>query len=724
MFRKYTCITQHDETDCAAACIAMVSKYYGLKIPLTKIRNLASTDLVGTNVLGISEAGKSLGFNVKAVRAEKEELNSEISFPVIAHVNKEGLLHYVVIYKIKKDRVIIADPAEGITKITIDDFLNIWSGILIFLTPSETFEKGNEKKGIFERFLFLIKPNKSIIFHISIATLVNTFLGLLGAFYFKYLIDDILVNHLKNTLVTFTVGLVFLKIFKLILSVFRKYMVLHLSQKINSDLMLKYYEHVLKLPLSFFEKRKVGEITSRIGDAGKVVGTLSDIIFSVLIDSLMIIVVGGILFIQNTKLFMCAVAFIPLYLIVVLVFIKPFRDHSRKVLESHSQLESFLVESLNGIATIKSLGGEEQACLKFENKFIDCLEKSFNQSKLGMLSGFIEGIIDIFSNNLILLLGGLEVIKGNISIGQLLTFNTLFGYFFDPIQNFIDLIPSSQSAYVASDRLGEVLDIELEYKDKTYQLNKIEGEVEFKNVSFQYGNRGEVLKNLTFKARKGEKVAIVGESGSGKSTLIKLLMRYYLPGKGTIQIDGHNIKDLDLKNLRNRIAYVPQEVFLFSGSLMENLKFGFSEYSYDEILEACKKASVNEFVENEPQRYELLVGERGSTLSGGQKQRIALARAILKNADIIILDEATSSLDMETERKIHETIKEISSGKTLIIIAHRLSTIRDCDKIIVLSEGEIKEQGSHKELLGKIDGLYKKLWSVQMAGETNGEIYT
>lgn len=715
MFRKNTCILQHDETDCAAACIAMISKYYGLKIPLGKIRDLASTDIIGTNVLGIKEAGEKLGFSVKAVRAEKDELTSDLSFPLIAHVNKGGLMHYVVVYKIKNGKLLIADPGIGLHKQSIEEFCEIWSGILVFLNPSEKFKAGNEKVGIFERFFFLIKPNKTLIFHITVATLINTFLGLIGAFYFKYLVDDILVNNLKNTLIAFTVGLIVLKFFGLVLSTFRSYMVLHLGQKINADLMLKYYDHVLNLPLSFFEKRKVGEITSRIDDAGEIIGTLSDIIFSVLIDSMMIIVVGAILLIQNSKLFICAVAFIPLYAIVVLVFIKPFRSHTRKSMESRAQFSSFLLESLNGIATIKALGGEDQAQVKFENKFIDFMEKGFIKRKLGMLSGFIESVLDILSDNLIILLGGLEVINGNITIGQLLTFNTLFGYFFDPIQNLIELIPSSQSAYVASDRLGEVLDIAPEYKKDGYKTGEIRGELELENVRFQYGNREEVLKGLNVKIKKGERVALVGESGSGKSTLIKLLMRYYDSKNGVIKIDGFDIRDMDLKELRSKISYVPQDVFLFSGTLMENMKFGFPEATDNDVVEACNKANVNEFVEKEPQRYGLMVGERGNTLSGGQKQRVALARAILKNGDILVFDEATSNLDIETEKKVYKTIKEISGGKTMIIIAHRLSTIVDCDKIIVLSKGEVKEQGTHQELLKIENGVYKNFWDLQMA---------
>ena len=713
MKKRYTCILQHDTMDCGAACIAMISKYYGLKIPIGKIRQYASTNLVGTNVLGLKEAGEKLKFDVKAVRGEEKDFNKKLQTPFIAHVNKDGLLHYVVVYKITKDKVIVADPAEGLLKQKKDDFFKQWTGIIVFMKPSTEFEEGNEKKGIFERFFKYIKPNKGLITHIIVATLIYTFLGLLGAFYFKYLIDDILANHLKNTLITFTGGLIILKIFQLILGTFRSYIIFYLGQKINSGVMLDYYKHVMNLPLSFFENRKIGEITSRISDGSSVMGALTNTIFTVVIDSVMIFAVGGILLSQNIKLFVMALMFIPLYTITILIFIKPFRKYHRKVMESHSQLESYLVESLNGVPTIKALGGEKESLKTYEEKFLRLLKDSFTNEKIGMTSDFIESILNIFSGNFIYFIGGLEVIKGNISIGQLLTFNTLYGLFFGSVRNFVDLIPITQKAHVASDRLGEVLDIEIE-KQTGIDKENIKGTLEFKNIDFKYGNGKNVLTNINFKISSGETLAIIGESGSGKSTLIKLLMRYYETINGEITIDNHNIKENNLKSFRERIAYVPQETFLFSGTIMENLKFGFLDKSDDEVIEACRKACIDEFIEKDPLKYSMRISERGSNLSGGQRQRISLARAFLKDSDILILDEATSSLDVETEEKINKGISEYSKGKMIILVAHKLATIKKADKIIVLSSGKITETGTHRELLKIESGIYKRFWDLQV----------
>lgn len=718
MKKRHTCILQHDTMDCGAACIAMISKYYGLKLPIVKIRQYASTNLTGTNVLGLKEAGEKLNFNVKAVRGEAKDLNSSLDFPFIAHVNKDGLLHYVVVYKIKRNKVIVADPAEGLLKLSMEDFLKQWTGIIIFMKPSIEFEEGDEKKGIFERFFKYIVPNKNLIVHVIVATLIYTFLGLVGAFYFKYLIDDILANQLKNTLITFTGGLIILKLFQLVLGTFRDYIVFYLGEKINSGVMLDYYKHVMKLPLSFFETRKIGEITSRIADGSSVMGALTDTIFTVVIDSVMIFAVGGLLLVQNVKLFIMAMMFIPLYTIAIIVFIKPFRKNHRKVMESNSQLQSYLVESLNGISTIKALGGEEESQEKYEEKFFKFLKDRFIIRKVWMLSSFIENILNIFSGNFIYFVGGLEVIRGNISIGQLLTFNTLYGLFFGSVKKFIELIPTTQEAHVASDRLGEVLDIDIE-KQEGVDNKSLVGPIEFKDIDFKYGNEKNVLNNININISQGETVAIVGESGSGKSTLIKLFMRYYDAVKGEITIDGKDIKSNSLRSFRSRIAYVPQETFLFSGTIMENLKFGFPDKTDEEVMKACKRACIDDFIEKDPLGYGMRVSERGSNMSGGQRQRISLARAFLKDSDILILDEATSSLDVKTEENINKEISSYSEGKTLILVAHKLATIKKADKIIVLSSGKVVETGNHDELLEKETGIYKRFWELQV-GVANG----
>jgi ATP-binding cassette subfamily B protein len=715
--KKYYCIKQHDITDCGAACLATISKQYGLKISITKIREIAGTDKLGTNAFGMVKAAQTLGFNTKAVKAQPENLFESFPLPAIAHVIKNNLLHFVVIHEITKEKLVIADPAEGIVNYTHEDFLKIWSGVLILLTPSETFEKRDETTGLFERFFKLIIVQKELLVHIFVASIIYTLLGLVGAFYFKVLIDDILADNLKNSLIIFSIGLLLVNLFKASLNAFRQHLLLYLGQRINVSLILQYYRHVLGLPMSFFDSRQVGEILSRLTDAGKIMNAISGATLSVMIDTLMVIVAGIVLFIQNKNLFLISLIFVPIHIILAWAFVKPFQKIHRKEMEKAALTESYLVESLNGIHTIKSLNGEEHANLETEKRFISFIKTSFKSGWMKNLSGSLEEIFNSFGEVLLLCIGGIYVIEGKISIGQLITFNALFVYFFNPIKNLINLLPSLQEAYIASDRLGEILDLEAEKHNehKKIMLNTIKGDIEFKDLDFRYGTRQQILKKINLKISAGERVAIVGESGSGKTTLIKLLLKYYLPEHGDILIDGYNIKDINIESLRDRIGYIPQDIFLFSGTINENISFGVDFATPNDIVEASKKAMTHDFINEMPLRYDSFVGERGSTLSGGQKQRLAFARVILKNPSMLILDEATSNLDTVTEKAIHSTIDSISEGKTTIIIAHRLSTLKSCSKIVVMDKGEIIEVGSHDELV-KSKGMYYELWKNQIEG--------
>ncbi len=713
-YNRYYCIKQHDETDCGAACLATISKQYDLKIPITRIREIAGTDKKGTNALGLVKAAEKLGFSAKGVKADPEHLTDDLPLPVIAHVVKDNLLHYVVVHEIRDDKIIIADPAEGIVKYKQEDFYEIWSGVLIFMIPDEEFEAGDETTGLFSRFFSLILPHKRLLIEIFFASILYTLMGLAGAFYFKYLLDTVLSDGLIKTLHIVSVGFIILTLFKVLMNAFRKHLLLYLSQKIDISLILNYYQHVLELPMSFFDSRKVGEILSRLRDASKIRSAISGATLSVMIDTLMVIVGGIVLFIQSSTLFWVAAVVIPFYAAVVWGFNRPFRKIHRKEMEQSADMQAYLVESVSGVATIKAFNGEQEANLETENRFIRFVKSIFKVTWMRNLQSSLQKTLSSISKIVILWVGGYQVINGNISIGQLITFNALLAYFYGPIQNLINLQPKLQEAFVASDRLGEILDLKVEKQneEKKIKPDKLQGRIMVNDINFRYGTRKKVLKNINLNIKSGEKVALVGESGSGKTSLAKLLLKYYLPEEGDIMIDDYNIKDINLESLRGKIGYVPQEVFLFSGTVRENIAFGLQDISMKKIIDAAKKARAHGFINDLPLRYETMLGERGSNLSGGQKQRIAIARAILKDPDILILDEATSNLDTATEKAIHNTVENISRGITTIIIAHRLSTIMNCDKIVVLEDGKILENGSHKELL-EYQGKYYELWDEQ-----------
>jgi ATP-binding cassette subfamily B protein len=474
--------------------------------------------------------------------------------------------------------------------------------------------------------------------------------------------------------------------------------------------------------MSFFDSRKVGEILSRLNDASKIEDALSGATLSVLIDTLMIIGAGIVLYIQSWQLFLISLFYIPFSIVVVWCFKKPFQKGNRKVMAESADTESYLVESLSGIATIKAMNGEGDAVWETEKRFIKEIKTGFKLGWVQNLQISLQDVITLLGGIAILWLGGVQVLDGNITMGQLITFSALLGYFHGPIQRLINLQPALQEAFVAAERLGEILDLEIEAKEEVELLipDRFEGRITLKNIYFRYGTRAKVLEEISLQIAAGEKIAVVGESGSGKTTLIKLLVKYYQPEEGEILIDGKNLKDLQTENLRSKVGYVPQDVFLFSGTIYDNLVFGKNDVSFEDVVEASMNAQAHRFINEMPLRYQTMVGERGAALSGGQKQRIALARAILARPDILILDEATSNLDSIAERAIHKTIEKISSGITTIIIAHRLSTIMRCDRIVAMGKGRIEEVGSHHELMKK-RGTYYNLWKGQLSLEETDE---
>lgn len=717
MFRKYICIKQHDPKDCAAACLATISRQYGLKISIAKIREYANTDSRGTNAVGIIQAAENLGFSAKAVRCKKERLFQEIPLPAIAHVLIDGKFpHFVVIHKLKRNGVIIADPDKGIIKCSIDDFSKTWTNVLILLVPSFSFERGNQSKGIFSMIFSQLMSQKKLLMYVFLASILYTILGILGSFYFKLLMDDILPNSLIHTLHIITFGVILLNLFKTLLNAFRVQLMLYLSQKLDISLILGYYRHVVSLPMNFFNTRKAGEIISRLMDASKVREAVSGATLTIMIDTLMVIGGGIILYSQNSKLFGIALVLALLYAFIVFCFNKPIRNVNRVQMENNSQLTSYLFESINGIETIKSLNGEQKANHQTEERFIKLLQSLFKGGCINNISNSFTNFIASISGIIILWVGGCHIINGTMTIGELLTFNALLLYFLDPIKNLINLQPMLQTAIVASERLGEIFDLELEKSDSEHRKltsKTLNGSIEFRNVDFKYGTRQLILKNINFYISKGEKVAIVGESGSGKTTLVKLIMNFYQATKGDILINGYNIKDININHLRDRIAYISQDTFLFSGTIRENLSFGNEELSLDEIIDASKIAQAYDFINELPLRYETILDENGTNLSGGQKQRLSITRALLRKPDILIMDEATSNLDSITEKAIENTINEHTNGITTIIIAHRLSTIMRCDKIFVIDNGEFIEEGTHKNLINK-KGKYYELWKEQL----------
>jgi len=709
-------IKQHDITDCGAACLASISAHYKLEIPIARIRQYAGTDKKGTNVLGLIEAAHKLGFEAKGVRGDFDSL-FKIPKPAIAHIIvKEKLHHYVVIYEVTKKYIKIMDPGTGkIHKKTHEDFKKEWTGVLVILLPDENFNKGNEKVSILKRFWFLLKPHKFVLIQALVGAIVYTLLGLSTAIYIQKITDFVLVDGNTNLLNLLSIIMISLLLIQVLISVFKDIFIIKTGQQIDVRLILGYYKHLLKLPQQFFDTMRVGEIISRINDAVKIRVFINNTSLSLTVNFFIVIFSFILMFSYYWKLAMIMLSIIPVYLIIYFITNRLNKNTERKIMERGADLQSQLVESLNAVGTIKQFGLEDFANIKTETRFINLLQIGYTSALNSVFTGTSTQTISRLFTIILLWSGGYFVIGKEITPGELMSFYAIIGYFTSPIASLIGANKTIQNAMIAADRLFEIMDLDREENENKFKLtaDKI-GDITFKNVKFRYGTRVEVFDNFNVTFKKGKITAIIGESGSGKSTLISLLQNIYPIQKGSISIGDFDLQYLDNQSLRQLVSVVPQKIDLFAGNVIDNIAVGDFQPDMERILLICKNIGILEFIETLPNGFNTYLGENGATLSGGQKQRIAIARALYKQSEILVLDEATSSLDSTSENFIQRTLQNLrTQHKTIIVIAHRLSTVVNADCIVVLEKGKVVEQGSHQELFNK-KGHYYKLWQQQM----------
>ena len=494
----------------------------------------------------------------------------------------------------------------------------------------------------------------------------------------------------------------------------RQWILMHLSIKIDIPLMLGYFEHIYRLPMKFFASRKTGDITTRFSDAFTIKDIFTSIALSLIMDISMALITGVILFQMNPKLFAVIIMMTLISIVLVFIFKQPYKKINEEQMQQSSILNSEIIEGLRAVETIKGNANEDIELESIEREYIKSLRISYKEGMLSNVQSTISSVISGVGNLVLLYVGIMQVINNNMTLGSFMAFNTLAGYFMDPIGNLVSLQLSIQEANISMKRLSEIMDYEREQKsERQYQeISSIDGDIKLDHVTFRYGNRKPALDDVSFIIEKGQKVALVGASGSGKSTIAKLLLKYYEPEAGDITIDGMDISEYKNDDIRHAISYVPQNIELFSKSIYDNIRVTRQSATLDEVKEAAKAADAHEFIKRLPMQYYTYLEEAGNGLSGGEKQRIALARAFLKENQFYIMDESTSNLDFATENIIFDMIYNKFRKKTMLIIAHRLATVKNCDKIIVMDKGKIVEQGTHQQLLEK-KGQYYRLWEMQ-----------
>ena len=713
--KRGTLIKQHDIKDCGAACLASVGAYYGNKMPIAKIRQICHTDTRGTNVLGMIQGLEAMGFNAKGVKGDIEAL-SDIPLPTIAHIIVNGQLHhFVVIYKLSKGKVTVMDPAYGkLEEYSKEDFAKIWTGVLVILEKNEYFEQKDERTSVYARFWNLVKPHKSILFQALLGAVIYTVLGLSTSIYIEKITDYVLIDGNRRLLNLLSIGMIIILLFQIFISSMKSILVLQTGQKMDKHLILGYYKHLLKLPQRFFDTMRVGEIISRVNDAVKIRSFINDVAIQIFVNVFIVFFSFAMMFTYYWKLALIVALVIPFYLLVYWITNKLNKKVERQLMEESADLESHLVESLNSVRTIKQFGIETFANNTTDNKFSVLLKTIYKSVLNALFSGNSSEFLSRIFTIVLLWVGAGYVIDREITPGELLSFYALIGYFTSPVSQLIGMNKTIQNALIAADRLFEIMDLEREETTDKLDLTAGDvGNIQFKDVHFSYGSRVDVFEGFNCEIEKGKTTAIVGESGSGKTTLASLIQNLYSLKKGKIMIGNYDIQYISNQSLRTMVSVVPQQIDLFSGNVIDNIALGEDIPNMQRIIDITKKLGILEFIEKLPNGFQTYLGENGSQLSGGQKQRIAIARALYKNPEILILDEATSALDTESEQIIQRTLDEFKAqGKTMIVIAHRLSTIAHADTILVMKEGKVIEQGSHKELLAK-DSVYKRMWEKQ-----------
>ena len=708
-------IKQRDITDCGAACLASIAAHYELQLPVARIRQLASTDKKGTNVLGMIEAAEKLGFQAKRVKGPFESL-FKIPKPAIAHVViKEVLLHYVVIYNTTAKYIEVMDPGDGkVHRHTHEEFKKIWTGVLILLLPAEAFQKGDKREAMSTRFWRLVQPHKSIMVQALFGALVYTILGLSTSIYVQKIVDYVLVEGNRNLLNLMSIAMVALLLLSIFIGYTKSLFTVQTGQMIDSRLILGYYKHLLKLPQQFFDTMRVGEILSRINDAVKIRAFINDVSINLAVNFFMIVFSFALMFTYYWKLAVVILLVIPFYSLIYYITNRLNKKAERKLMENSAELESQLVESLNSMSTIKSFGLEQHANVKTEDKFYNLLQTVYKSGLNNLFSNFSTEFISRLFTIILLWVGAGFVLDNEVTPGELLSFYALIGYFTEPVSSLIGMNKTIQNAMIAADRLFEIMDLEREKDENKVKLTpEMMDDIKFKEVKFRYGSRVTVFENLNLTLSKGKVTAIVGESGSGKSTLMAILQNLYPLQSGGVFIGKYDLKYIENESLRTMIGVVPQKIDLFAGNVVDNIAVGDFQPDMQKIIAICTSLGIVEFIEKLPNNFNTYLGENGATLSGGQKQRIAIARALYKDPEILILDEATSSLDSASERYVQKMVEILrEQNKTVIIIAHRLSTVFQADKIVVLENGKVAEQGRHEELMQNKSAYYN-LWKQQ-----------
>ena len=675
MRKKYPFTKQEGLKDCAAACMQMIIKYYNGYISINDLNEMLETTKEGVSAFKIIEVSNKIGFKATGIRLNLLELNKSVTLPVIAHVVINNYNHYIVVYKIDsfKKSVIIADPQSKIKTISFKEFESIWTNVIINLYPVKPIEHRNYEKHL--NYKNIILKNKKTIFQLCYISFIYMILSIVASFYMKYVFD----NYLSNFHLIFTVFILFIiiNLYKIFTNLIRTKILIDLNKNIDIDLSLDIFSKILSLPYGYYRNKTTGEIITRYTELSKIRETISKILLTLFLDLPLCITSLIIMYFLNSKLTMISLIAVLLYTIIVIVYNRILNDTILEAQIKKAEMNTVLIESINGFETIKGLNLYDYINLKFENKYIKYLKNVIKIDSILNIKENLKEIVNQLIEMIIIFTGVIYVRSETITIGTLMTYNSILVFFLAPIRNLLSL----DNSIIESKRIVKRVNEMLKKEENVKKINIVYSDILIKSLSFKQ-NEKIILNKINLHISKGEKVIITGKSGSGKSTLLKILMNYYNDYQGEIKINGINIKSINLKNV-----YISQNETLFTDTIYNNIVLGNNDSNFSEVVKMCY---VDEII-NSNLGYNQIIEENGFNISGGQKQRIILARSIINEFDLLLIDEGLNQIDVELERKILKNLFNKFHDKTIIIVSHRLENMDLYDKLIKLENGKVKE---------------------------------
>jgi ATP-binding cassette, subfamily B, bacterial HlyB/CyaB len=697
--------------DTGLQTLLLMASLHGVAADAAQLQHQYGSEPFSTQTILL--AAKQLGLTAKLVKQDSSRLG-HAPLPAVG-TDREG--RYFIVGKVDdagdSTRILIQRVGEAPSVLSLESFTAQWTGELIFFTSKASFA-GDMAKFDFTWFIPAVVKYRKLLGEVLLISLVLQIIGLVTPMFFQVVMDKVLVNHAMKTLNVIAIGLVCAILFEAVLTGIRTYVFAHTSSKIDVELGAKLFKHLLSLPISYFQARRVGDSVARIRELENIRSFLTSNAMTLVLDVMFSFIFIAVMLWYSPILTLIVVVSIPIYLLLSLVFTPILRDRLNDKFNKSAENQSFLVETLSGIDTVKAMAVEPRWQQKWDKQLAAYVSAGLSTTNIGMIASGGVSLVSKLVTAAIMWLGATLVVDNKMTVGELVAFNMLAGQVSSPILRLAQLWNDFQQVGISMSRLGDILNARTEVAGQKTRIPRIAGAIEFDQVSFRYKpDAPDVIRGIQLKIQPGEVIGIVGRSGSGKSTLTKLVQRLYVPDRGRVTVDGQDIAIIDTASLRQQTGVVLQENTLFTRSIRDNIALSNPALPIETIIEAAKLAGAHEFICELPEGYDTMVGEHGTGLSGGQRQRIAIARALITNPRILIFDEATSALDYESEKIIQDNMRSICAGRTVLIIAHRLTAVREANRIVVMERGQIVEVGNHDELLKHPNGIYRHLHDLQ-----------